>query len=91
MVAICRGAGLSSWFHQAKAHCAQICKVSGSTCLRDQRCSSEAATEFPWELRDAVDPDLKEGMGTVVDLCYARENILCLLKILFDAKKEIWL
>ena len=46
--------------------------MSGSTCLRDQRCSSKAATEFPWELRDAVDPDLKEGIGTVVDLCYAR-------------------
>ena len=43
--------------------------MSGSTCLRDQRCSSVAATEFPWELRDAVDPDLKEGIGTVVDLC----------------------
>ena len=49
--------------------------------MRDQRCSSEAATEFPWELRDAVDLDLKEGMGTVVDLCYARENLLCLLEI----------
>ena len=60
-------------------------------CLRDQRCSSEAATEFPWELRDTVDPDLKEGMGTVVDLCYARENLLCLLEILFDAKNEVWL
>ena len=55
--------------------------MSGSTCLRDQRCSSEAATEFLWELRDAVDPDLKEGMGTVVDLCYARENLLCLLEM----------
>ena len=43
--------------------------MSGSTCLRDQRCNSEAATEFPWELRDAVDPDLKEGMGIVVLLC----------------------
>ena len=53
--------------------------------------SSEAATEFPWELRDAVDPDLKEGMGTVVDLCYARENLLCLLEILFYAKNEVWL
>ena len=62
--------------------------MSGSTCLRDQRCSSEAATEFPWELRDAVDPNLKEGMGTVVDL---RENLLCLLEILFDAKNEVWL
>ena len=50
-----------------------------------------AATEFPWELRDAVDPDLKEGMDTVVDLCYARENFLCLLEILFDAKNEVWL
>ena len=40
-----------------------------------------AATEFPWELRDAVDPDLKEGIGTVVDLCYARENLLYLLEI----------
>ena len=62
--------------------------MSGSTCLRDQRCSSEATTEFPWELRDAVDPDLKEGTGTVVDL---RENLLCLLEILFDAKNEVWL
>ena len=50
-----------------------------------------AATEFPWELCDAVDPDLKEGMGTVVDLCYACENLLCLLEIFFDAKNEIWL
>ena len=66
-------------------------KVSGLTCLRDQRCSSEAATKFPWELRDAVDPNLKEGMGTVVDLCYARENLLCFLEILFDAKNETWL
>ena len=40
--------------------------------------------EFPWELRDAVDPNLKEGMDTVVDLCYTRENLLCLLEILFD-------
>ena len=62
--------------------------MSGSTCLRDQRCSSEATTEFLWELRDAVDPDLKEGTGTVVDL---RENLLCLLEILFDAKNEVWL
>ena len=45
----------------------------------------------PWRLRDAVNPDLKECMGTVVDLCYARENLLCLLKILFDAKNEVWL
>ena len=37
--------------------------------------------EFQWELRDAVDPDLKEGMGTVVDLCYARENLFCLLEM----------
>ena len=49
--------------------------------MRDQRCNSEAVTEFPWELRDAIDPDLKEGMGTVVDLCYARENLLYLLKM----------
>ena len=49
--------------------------------MRDQRCSSEAATGFLWELRDVVDPDLKEGMGTVVDLCYARENLLCLLEM----------
>ena len=62
--------------------------MSGLTCLSDQRCSSKAATEFPWELRDAVDPNLKEGMGTVVDL---RENLLCLLEILFDAKNEVWL
>ena len=62
--------------------------MSGSTCLRDQRCSSEATTEFLWELRDSVDPDLKEGTGTVVDL---RENLLCLLEILFDAKNEVWL
>ena len=62
--------------------------MSGSTCLRDQRCSREATTEFLWELRDAVDPDLKEGTGTVVDL---RENLLCLLEILFDAKNEVWL
>ena len=54
--------------------------MSGSTCLRDQRCNSEAATEFPWELRDAVDPDLKEGMGTVMDLCYARENLFLLAR-----------
>ena len=54
--------------------------MSGSTCLRDQRCSSEATTEFSWELCNAVDPDLKEGIGTVVDLCYAR-----------DAKNEVWL
>ena len=74
-----------------KARFAQICKVSGSSCLRDQRCSSEAATEFSWELRDAVDPDLKEGMGIVVDLCYTRENLLCLLEILFEAKNEVWL
>ena len=47
--------------------------------------------EFPWELRDAVDPDLKEGMDAVVDLCYARENLLCLLEILFVAKNEVWL
>ena len=59
--------------------------------MRDQRCSSEAATEFSWELRDVVDPVLKEGMGTVVDLCYACENLLCLLEILFDAKNEVWL
>ena len=65
--------------------------MSGSTCLRDQRCSSEAATEFPWELRDAVDLDLKEGIGTIVDPCYTRENLLCLLEILFDAKNEVWL
>ena len=32
-------------------------------------------------MRDAVDPDVKEGMHTVVDLCYARENLLCLLEI----------
>ena len=68
-------------FLQVKARFAQIFKVSGSTCLRDQRCSSKVATKFPWELRDAVDPDLKEGMGTVVDLCNARENLLCLLEI----------
>ena len=86
-----RRAHLCGWFLQAKAWFAQICKVSGSTCMRDQRCSSEAATEFPWELRDAVDPDLKEGMGTVVDLCYAHENLLCLLEILFDAKNKVWL
>ena len=65
--------------------------MSGLTCLRYQRCSSKAATEFPWELRDAVDPDLKEGMGTIVDLCYARENLLCLLEIFFYAKNETWL
>ena len=65
--------------------------MSGLTCLRDQRCSSKAATEFSWELRDAIDPDLKEGMGTVVDLCYARENLLYLLEILFDAMNEVWL
>ena len=59
--------------------------------MRDQRFSSEVATEFPWELRDAVNPNLKEGMDTVVDLCYARENFLCLLEILFDAKNEVWL
>ena len=47
--------------------------------------------EFSWELRDAVDLDMKEGMGTVVDLCYARENLLCLLEILFTAKNEVWL
>ena len=41
------------------------------------------------ELHDAVDLDLKEGMGTVVDLCYARENLLCFLEILFDAKNEV--
>ena len=86
-----RGARLCGWFLQAKAWFAQICKVSGSTCLRYQRCSSEATTEFPWELRDAVDPDLKEGMSTVVDLCYAHENLLCLLEILFDAKNKVWL
>ena len=28
-------------------------------------------------------------MGTVVDLCYTRENLLCLLEILFDAKNEV--
>ena len=44
-----------------------------------------AATEFPWELRDAVDPDLKEGIGTVVDLCYARENLLYLLRTKFGS------
>ena len=55
--------------------------MSGLSCLRDQRCNSEAVTEFPWELRDAIDLDLKEGMGTVVDLCYTRENLLCLLEI----------
>ena len=65
--------------------------MSGLTCLRDQRCSSEVATEFPWELRDAVNPNLKEGMDTIVDLCYARENLLYLLEILFDAKNEVWL
>ena len=65
--------------------------MNGSTCLRDQRCSNEAATKFPWELHDAVDLDLKEGMGTVVDLCYTRKNLLCLLEILFDAKNEVWL
>ena len=65
--------------------------MSGLTCLRYQRCSSKAATKFPWELHDAIDPDLKEGMATVVDLCYTRENLLCLLEILFDAKNEVWL
>ena len=54
--------------------------MSGSTCLRDQRCNSEAATEFPWELHDAVDPNLKEGMGTVMDLCYTRENLFLLAR-----------
>ena len=47
--------------------------------------------EFPWQLHDAVDPDVKEGMHTVVDLCYALENFLCLLEILFDAKNGVWL
>ena len=50
-------------------------------CLRDQRPNSEATTEFPWELHDAVGPDLKEGVGIVMDLCYKCENLVCCVEM----------
>ena len=55
--------------------------MSGTACLRDQRPSDEATMEFSWELHDVVGPNLKEGVGIIVDLCCECGNLVCCVKM----------
>ena len=56
LVAICRGAGLSSWFHQAKQGFAHIWRVKSRLCLSlldFDTAQSHGGCEMPWSLDPA--------------------------------------
>ena len=55
--------------------------MSSIACSRDQRPGDEATMEFSWELHDVVGPNLKEGVGIIMDLCCECGNLVCCVKM----------